>query len=93
MSDDSAPVVELGRVEGIDTAEELLLKLRTAAEDHGDVNLDGSKLISMDSTTLQMLVSFMRETVHEGANVQWTGVSAKLKKTAALLGLTEELHL
>jgi len=40
-----------------------------------------------------MLVSFMRETVHEGANVQWTGVSAKLKKTAALLGLTEELNL
>ena len=35
----------------------------------------------------------MRETLHEGANVQWTGASAKLKKAAAQLGLTDELHL
>ena len=46
MSEGEAPVIQLGRVEGIDTAEELLLKLRTAADDHGDVQIDGSAVIS-----------------------------------------------
>lgn len=93
MSEETEGVIQLGRVEGIDTAEELLLKLRTAADDHGDVQIDGSAVISLDSTTLQMLVAFMREMLQEGAQVQWTGASAKLKKAAAQLGLTDELHL
>lgn len=93
MSDDGKPVVQLGRVEGIDTAEELLLRLRTAADDHGDVQIDGSAVISLDSTTLQMLVAFMRDVAQEGASVTWAGASAKLKKTAELLGLADELHL
>lgn len=93
MSDSEAPVIELGRVEGIDTAEEFLLKLRTAADDHGDIEIDGSNVISLDSTTLQMLVAFMRQMLTEGATVKWAGASAKLKKAAELLGLTEELNL
>lgn len=86
-------VIKLGRVEGIDTAEELLLRFRTEADHHGDVQLDGSDVISLDSTTLQMLVSFIQQTLREGASVSWVGVSAKLKKAAALLGLTDELHI
>lgn len=93
MSETDSGVIELGRVEGIDTAEELLLKLRTALDDHGDVEIDGTNVISLDSTTLQMLIVFMREMLQEGASVKWSGTSAKLKKAADHLGLTEELHL
>jgi anti-anti-sigma regulatory factor len=93
MAEAETAVVELGRVEGIDTAEELLLRLRTAADEHGDVEIDGSAVISLDSTTLQMLVAFRRDMLAEGAQVQWRGASAKLKKTAGLLGLAEELNL
>ncbi len=93
MAEAENPVVELGRVEGIDTAEELLMRLRTAADDHGDVQIDGSQVISLDSTTLQMLVAFRRDMLAEGAQVSWRGASAKLKKTADLLGLADELNL
>ena len=61
MAEAETGVVELGRVEGIDTAEELLLRLRTAAEEHGDVEIDGSAVISLDSTTLQLLGAFRRD--------------------------------
>ena len=71
MAETETSVVELGRVEGIDTAEELLLRLRTAAEEYGDVEIDGSSVISLDSTTLQMLVAFRRDMLTEGAQVQW----------------------
>jgi len=93
MGEAETGVVELGRVEGIDTAEELLLRLRTAADDHGDVSIDGSQVISLDSTTLQMLVAFRRDLIREGARVEWLGASAKLKKTAGLLGLADDLNL
>ncbi len=93
MSEAAAGNVQLGRVEGIDTAEELLLRLRTAAEGSDAVQIDGSQVISLDSTTLQMLLAFRRDLVAEGVKVEWLDPSKKLKKTAGLLGLLEELNL
>lgn len=93
MTDDIQGTIVLGRVEGIDTAEELLLKLRTAIESHGDIAIDAGAVISIDSTTLQMLVAAIRQTLVEGATVTWVNTSKKFLKTAELLGLTPELHM
>lgn len=86
-------ILKLGRVEGIDTADELLGKLREFVNDQETVKIDGSAVISVDSTTLQMLVVLTREVTQEGAKIHWEGASAKLKKSATMLGLSEELGL
>jgi ABC-type transporter Mla MlaB component len=93
MAETDGGVLKLGRVEGIDTADELLTKLREIADDQEVVKIDGSSVISVDSTTLQMLVVLRRELTQEGSSVSWEGASAKLKKSAAMLGLVEELGL
>lgn len=86
-------ILKLGRVEGIDTAEELLAKLRIVADEVSEVKIDGGAVISVDTTTLQMLVVFNRELTQEGSGFVWVDASAKLKKAATTLGLTADLGL
>lgn len=86
-------ILKLGRVEGIDTADELLAKLREVADEQETVRIDGSAVISVDSTTLQMLVVLTREVTQEGASITWEGASKKLTKSAEMLGLTGDLGL
>lgn len=93
MADEDPGLIELGRVEGVDTAEELLDRLRAAAAAPGDLKVDASSVISLDTTTFQMLVSAIQGKLEEGASVSWVGTSSKFEKAAMLLGLTEALHL
>ncbi|MEE4202074.1 MAG: STAS domain-containing protein [Halieaceae bacterium] len=93
MAEIEQGVLKLGRVEGIDTAEELLAKLRAIADESEAAKIDGSAVISVDSTTLQMLVVLHRELTQEGSNMSWVDASAKLKKSATMLGLAQELGL
>ena len=88
MAEFEQGVLKLGRVEGIDTADELHASLREIAEGEAEIKLDGSAVISVDSTTLQMLVAFTRD-----HSVTWTGVSKKFKKSADMLGLSSVLGL
>lgn len=93
MAEIEQGVLKLGRVEGIDTAEELLAKLREVADESEAVKIDGGAVISVDSTTLQMLVVLHRELTQEGSTMSWVDTSAKLKKSATMLGLAQELGL
>jgi hypothetical protein len=47
----------------------------------------------VDSTTLQMLTVLNRELTQEGSTMSWVDASAKLKKSAGMLGLAPELGL
>jgi anti-anti-sigma regulatory factor len=93
MTEEEQGVIRLGRVEGIDTAEELWVRLQAATAAHGDLVLDAQAVISIDSTTLQMLVAVVRQTLAEGASIRWAGSSKKFIATANLLGLADELQL
>lgn len=93
MAEIEQGVLKLGRVDGIDTAEELLAKLRAIADESEAVKIDGSAVISVDSTTLQMLTVLNRELTQEGSTMSWVDASAKLKKSAGMLGLAPELGL
>ena len=59
----------------------------------GEVRVDGSRVESVDTASLQVLLAFVRTLQGHGANVSWTGVSAALLNTAQLLGVAGQLGL
>lgn len=77
----------------IDEVEKLHEKLKKSAARGVDVNLDAEKVETVDTTILQLLLSFVREVRGNGHNVNWQSPSQALLKTAGLAGLTTELGL
>ena len=71
----------------------MVLLGETTEDENSPISLITMSLSFDPLFTLQMLVAFRRDMLAEGAQVQWRGASAKLKKTAGLLGLAEELNL
>lgn len=59
----------------------------------GEVSMDGSRVESVDTAALQVLLAFVRTLQGHGATVSWTGVSAALLNTAQLLGVAGQIGL
>lgn len=57
-----------------------------------DVRIDGSKVESIDTSAVQLLVAFIQTIDASGCRVSWDGVSEKLEKTSLLLGLSSWIH-
>ncbi len=57
-----------------------------------DVRIDGSKVESIDTSVVQLLVSFTKSIEAAGCRVTWDGISEKLEKTNVLLGLDTWMH-
>ena len=60
---------------------------------NGEVCIDGSRVESVDTAALQVLLAFVRTLQGHGANISWTSVSATLLNTAQLLGVAEQIGL
>ena len=84
--------LSLGKVQGINQAETLhaeLLAAREQLESQGVMYLDVSEVVSLDTTTLQLLVALAQS----GVRLVWKSPSARFLAAAAQLGLMEVLGL
>ncbi|GEM_PF-3422545 len=59
----------------------------------GEIVMDGSRVESVDSAALQVLLAFVRSARAHGAVIHWSGISETLLNTAQLLGLARLLSL
>lgn len=57
------------------------------------ITLDGKQVERADTAALQTLVAFFQDATAENKTVQWIAPSEILCRSAALLGLSELLHL
>ena len=57
------------------------------------VVVDGSRVEEIDTSVLQLLTSLWRTGRERGIACTWRGASDALRRTAALVGLAEILHL
>lgn len=84
--------LSLGKVQGINQAETLHSKLLAAREQlssGGSIKIDVSEVVSLDTTTLQLLVSLAQS----GVQLVWKSPSARFLAAAEQLGLLEVLGL
>jgi anti-anti-sigma factor len=83
----------LGTNLDIASAGRLYQRLGTCAAKNTDVNLYADKIETIDTITLQLLLSFIRQVRDNGNQVNWKSPSAAMLKTAELTGLQAELSL
>lgn len=79
----------------ITIAEAPALKERLLPHVHrqGEISIDGSRVESIDTAALQVLLAFVRSVHAQGAVIRWTGISAVLLNTAQLLGVARLIGL
>ncbi len=65
--------------------------LKDGLELTGDVELDARGIGRIDTTALQLLVSFVRDMSEAGRAVTWIGPSEEFTRSARTLGLTVTL--
>ena len=59
----------------------------------GEVHVDGSRVASVDTAGMQVLLAFVRTLQNHGAVVHWTGASEALLGIAQLLGVAAHIGL
>lgn len=85
--------IMLGTNADIAGAGRLYQRLGTCAAKNTDVNLYAEKIETIDTISLQLLLSFIRQVRQNGNQVNWKSPSAALLKAAELTGLQAELSL
>ncbi len=85
--------IMLGTNPDIASANRLYQRLKKSADRKTDVNLYADKVETIDTTTLQLLLAFIRQVRDNGNVVNWKSTSAVLLKTASLTGLQTALLL
>jgi len=79
---------ELNIAQAADLHRTLLARLAKG----GPVSVDGARVEQIDTAMLQLLASLWRTCGERGIACTWKGASAALRRTAALVGLTEVLN-
>jgi len=85
--------IMLGTHADISGAGKLCQRLKKCAAKGTDVNLYAEKVQTIDTVTLQLLLSFVRQVRANGNEVTWKSTSASLLKTAGVTGLKDQLLL
>jgi anti-anti-sigma regulatory factor len=83
--------LDLGAKCTIIRAEELHTQMETLLQSGHDVEIDASKVEQIDTSALQLLLSFHQTLANDGRNALWKSPSDQLLTTAKLLGLDEYL--
>ncbi len=78
----------LGEHLNIGNAEKLHTRLCNCTEKHVDVNLNAEKVLTIDTTALQLLVAFVQQINVNGNVVNWQKPSDALLKTVSSTGLS-----
>ncbi len=83
----------LGEHLNIGNTEKLHTRLCHCEEKHVDVNLNAEKVLTIDTTALQLLLAFVQQVQGNGNIVNWQKPSDALLKTVSLTGLSTHLGL
>ncbi|MEH6823925.1 MAG: STAS domain-containing protein [Motiliproteus sp.] len=78
---------------GIATASELKQTLHGLLESEQCLDLDAAAVVRVDASTLQLLLALVNEADLRQLQLRWLNISAELKVSAELLGLTDSLKL
>ena len=92
MIDSNEPIV-LDAVITIAEAAALKDQLLPYINRKGEVRVDGSRVASVDTAGMQVLLAFVRTLQNHGAVVHWTGASETLLGIAQLLGVAAHIGL
>lgn len=66
-------------------------KFNQILNSHKTVTIDAEKVTKVDGAGLQLLATFIQSAQRLNVEVTWAGVSDDFKKSAALIGLSEQL--
>ena len=68
---------------------EKLYELFSSTTGTGQVKIDGSQVVTVDTAGLQLLLAVQKRLGSHGGSIEWTGLSEALKKAAIDLGLSD----
>jgi ABC-type transporter Mla MlaB component len=85
--------ITLANNQGISVVNKLRDRLIKCVAKDTDVNLYASKVETIDTASLQLLLAFVREIKNKGHSVKWHSPSEPLINTASLTGMETELLL
>jgi anti-anti-sigma regulatory factor len=83
--------LDLGTKCTIIKAEELHAQMENLIQGGHDVEIDASKVEKLDTSALQLLLSFHQVLTQDGRNLSWLNPSEHTVSTAKLLGLDTHL--
>lgn len=89
----SESIVKLEGAMTIAKAEELYGQLEEIFRSANPTKIDASEVSRVDTSILQLLVSFVNSKKSGGVTVEWVGVSDDFLAGAKILGLEEHLDL
>ena len=89
----SAGVIKLDGVLNIARVESLHVEFEELEKNPIPITINASDVSRVDTSVLQLLVTFFRSFSSLGIDVKWDGVSDEFKAAAILLGLESELKL
>ena len=84
--------IVLGEYTGVPDTRDFCVQLDAVNTDN-DVTVDGSKVIDIDTSALQLLVALSIQLRNNGHRLCWISPSERLVATANLSGLTTQLGL
>ena len=93
ISDKRPGKITLAAHQDISIISNLHGRLKKCANRQVDVNMIAENVESIDTSTLQLLTSFIRQIHHNGNKVCWQSVSQSLLDSSRLTGLETELLL
>lgn len=85
--------VTLAKHQDISIISNLHGRLKKCANRQVGVDLNTENVESVDASTLQLLLSFVRQVRSDGNNVNWQSSSPALLDSARLIGMEDELFL
>lgn len=85
--------VELSGAVNISKVESLFHQMEELFRDGRPVTIRAAEVTKMDTSTLQLMGSFIASMDAGGFSVSWEGVSDELVSSAKLLGLDQALNL
>jgi len=84
--------IVLGECLGVSDTRELCVQLDSVSTE-SDVTVDGSNVIDIDTSALQLLVALAVQVRNNGRKILWVSPSVSLLTTAQLSGLAAQLGL
>lgn len=86
-------VIQLSETSGIADIDELFKTLKPVLEKNAPVTMDASNITSIDTTSMQLLLSFSQKMQINGNKVKWQKPSEEFCRAAKLIGIESHLGL
>jgi anti-anti-sigma regulatory factor len=93
MAENDTIAIACGEALGIAEVADVYATLLAALAEGSPVDLDISKLESVDAAALQMLYAFSKEMATQGSSLTWTSPSEAFSRSSKLLGLAELMNM